>query len=239
MLNQTTEHHPHGESGCGCDLTLAQAVARVSLISSRMSEKSDTTVYLISGAGTAAGLHVVQRLLAYDVRLVLLSRYGDPEKTIRKQATFGAERMLFFRMDPSRASWLKLIARSVAERWGHIDGIISIADFEGGSSIEKLSYHQLQMQLRRNLFAPAALVHAMLPVLTPQPLIVLAPPAGHASPGSSISTEGLRGLARSLEKEMPSADVCFLEPCDPVQVTVGIMDLIVGRLNTGSGTDFL
>ncbi|PKL34458.1 MAG: hypothetical protein CVV45_03050 [Spirochaetae bacterium HGW-Spirochaetae-10] len=198
-----------------------------------MSEKSDTPVYLISGAGTAAGHLVVQRLLAYDVRLVLLSRYGDLEKTIQKTATYNAERMLFFRMDPSRASWLKLIARSVAERWGPIDGIVSIADFEGGSSIKKLSHHQLQMQLRRNLFAPAALVHAMLPVFTPQPLIVRAPSADHASPGSAISTEGLRGFARSLESEMPSARVRFLEPGDAAQMADGIMDLIASRLNAG------
>lgn len=198
-----------------------------------MSEKSDTPVYLISGAGTAAGHLVVHRLIAYDVRLVLLSRYGNLEKTIQKAATYNQERMLFFRMDPSRASWLKLIARSVAARWGYIDGIVSIADFEGGTSIKKLSYHQLQMQLRRNLFAPAALVHAMLPVFTPQPVIVLAPSADHASPGSAISTEGLRGLARSLNKEMPSARVHFLEPCDAAQMADEIMDLIRSTLIAG------
>ena len=199
-----------------------------------MSEKSDIPVYLISGAGTAAGLLVVQQLLAYDVRLALLSRYGDLEKAIRKKATYDADRMLFYRMDPSRASWLKLIARSVAERWGQIDGLVSIADFEGGASIKKLSHHQLQMQLRRNLFAPVALVHAMLPVFIPQPLIILASPADHASPGSAISTEGLRGFARSLESEMPSAGVRYLEPCATTQMADGIMNVIAGRLNTSS-----
>jgi NAD(P)-dependent dehydrogenase (short-subunit alcohol dehydrogenase family) len=191
-----------------------------------MDETGSRRTVLLSGAGTPAGRRMVERLLAFDVRLVLLSRYADLSRFFEKKILIDSQRVMTFRMDPSRAKWLKLIARSVAARWGKVDAIISLADFEGGTSIQKLSHHQLMMQLRRNLFSPAALVHAMLPVLSAEPVIVLVSPCENSSPGSAISVEGLRGLARSLAAEMPQAQVSFLESCSAEEMAEKILHLL-------------
>lgn len=183
-------------------------------------------VFVISDAGTAAGRQLVKTLLAGDARLVLLSRHRNLEAAIGLSKSEMKERLLYFRMDPSRASWLKLIARSIRDRWSTVDGLISIADFEGATSIERLSHHQLKTHLRRNLFAPAALVHAMLPVLAPRPFILLCPPLTGLSCATAMSTEGLRGFAQALGNELSHASVHFVQDTNARATAEAMLRLI-------------
>jgi NAD(P)-dependent dehydrogenase (short-subunit alcohol dehydrogenase family) len=170
------------------------------------SNDTNTTTWLITGAGRGMGVDLVRAALAAGHDVVATGR--DPNAV--SSAVGEHERLLVTRLDVTDERSAAQAVAAAVERFGRIDVLVNNAGNFSGGFFEELSPQQVRGQIETNLFGPMNVTRAVLPVMRGQRsglVISISSTAGvvgdvfaSAYAASKFALEGwMEGLAGEIE----------------------------------------
>jgi NAD(P)-dependent dehydrogenase (short-subunit alcohol dehydrogenase family) len=125
---------------------------------------SDPKTWLITGAGRGMGIDLARAALVAGHRVVATGR--DPDGV--RAAVGEHENLLVARLDITDASSVAEAVAAALERFGRIDVLVNNAANFFGGFFEELSPEQFRSQIETNLFGPATVTRAVLPIMRTQ-----------------------------------------------------------------------
>jgi NAD(P)-dependent dehydrogenase (short-subunit alcohol dehydrogenase family) len=167
-------------------------------------------VWFVTGAGRGMGVDIVKAALASGHAVVATGRNTDAVA----KALGEAEELLVVKLDVTRPDDAKAAVAAAVERFGRIDVLVNNAGNFYAGFFEDLSPEDFRAQIETNLFGPANVTRAVLPVMRAQRrgLIVTISSTAGISGQAFVSAYaaakfGVEGWMESLAPEIASFGV--------------------------------
>jgi short-subunit dehydrogenase len=173
-------------------------------------------VMLVTGGGTGIGRALAEVLVQRGARVAIAGRrlHKLEETLAALPAESGA---VALQADMSDWSSVKGLARSLLERFGHVDAVVNNAAVGFAGALEDLRPEEMDYLLKVDLVGPMWLTKLLLPSLRERPeamLVNVCSLAGLvAIPNQSLycaAKHGLRGFSEALRRELLDSRVRVL-----------------------------
>ena len=125
---------------------------------------ADKNVWFVTGAGRGMGVDIVKAALAIGHAVVATGRNADAVT----KAIGTADDLLVVKLDVTRNADAKAAVATAVERFGRIDVLVNNAGNFYAGFFEELPPEDFRAQVETNLFGPANVTRAVLPVMRAQ-----------------------------------------------------------------------
>jgi NAD(P)-dependent dehydrogenase (short-subunit alcohol dehydrogenase family) len=122
---------------------------------------TDKIVWLVTGAGRGMGVDIAKAALAAGYAVVAAGRNTDGVVS----ALGKADDLLVVKLDVTRAEDAQAAVAAAVKRFGHIDVLVNNAGNFYAGFFEEVSPEDFRAQIETNLFGPANVTRAVLPVM--------------------------------------------------------------------------
>lgn len=170
--------------------------------------KIDSSVIVLTGAGSGIGRALAINLSSKGARLVLAGRNEKTLDDTRELLPF-PDKALIFRADVTSAEDRKAMVEKVEQQFGQLNLLINNAGMVNVGRLKDASDEDLEMMVRTNLLGPMALCRDFLSLLKngkPARIVNIGSMFGDIAfpmfTGYSATKFGLRGLSDALRREL-------------------------------------
>jgi meso-butanediol dehydrogenase / (S,S)-butanediol dehydrogenase / diacetyl reductase len=168
--------------------------------------EENSKVVIVTGGGTGIGKAIAERFVTADARVLVVGRREVPLAALAEQ--YPAARLSYLVADLTRAEDRARIVPTAIDRYGRLDVLVNNAGAFCLGGIEHTTDEQYEQVYATNVVAPASLIRAAVPHLTPTRGCVInlsTVVARAAFPGTSVyvsSKAALNQLTRVLAREL-------------------------------------
>jgi L-fucose dehydrogenase len=122
-------------------------------------------VILVTGGGAGIGAAITRACLAEGARVVALGRISETVRQFQSELASTGSACEFLDAELADSAQCRHAIEHIAEKYGHLDGLVNNAGANDGVSLEHGSPDRFTESLRQNLLHYYALAHYALPLL--------------------------------------------------------------------------
>jgi len=174
----------------------------------------EKTVVLTGGTG-GLGSALIRRLISDHYRLAVSYLLPDEARAFEEEFDIDEDRLLLTRVDATNPEAVASLFKDVAERWGHIHGLVAlVGGWAGGRDVEETDDVRFERMLDLNLRSAFYAVRAAVPHLKESGwgrIILIGSRAAVDYPTSqaafNIAKAGVVALGKSVAHELEGTGV--------------------------------
>jgi 3-oxoacyl-[acyl-carrier protein] reductase len=173
-------------------------------------DESRTQIMIVVGGGAGIGAAAARLLHRRGARVACIDRDGKRSRAVASELDESLESAAAFTADVTDTSALHGAVTAVAEKWGHVDGLVNCAGITGATNIrcDQVDLADFDKVVAVNLRGAFVVSQAILPIFVRQKygrLLHVASIAGKEGNAGmvaySASKAGLIGLVKAAGKE--------------------------------------